>query len=116
MKNTLIVGLDKFPNGDAGALRLECFAKMLINAGYNVVVAGLGESTNFEYKNINDIKYISLRHPKTSFFNRVINILFFKQRLKKLVINKVDKFDYVILGWVNNKSVVNYFKKYAKKG
>ena len=115
MSNVLIVGFDKYPNGDAGAVRLECFAKMLINAGHNVVVAGLGESTNFEYKNDNSVSYISLRDCKTNLFSRLGNMFFFTKRLRKYVLNNKITFDYVILGWVNNKSVVNHLKKYAKR-
>lgn len=114
MKNVLILGYDKFPNGDAGAVRMESFAKILQNLNHNVVVAELGESTNFKYSENNGIKYISLRHYKTNVFNRACNIIFYIQRLKKYVLKHFEKFDYILLGWCDKK-IIDFAKRYAKK-
>ena len=68
MKNALILGYNKFPQGDAGAVRLESFAKILISLGYNVTIVGLGACTDFKYQKKDGLNYISLRHKSNSFF------------------------------------------------
>lgn len=40
--DTLIITYDKFPQGDAGSLRCECLAKMLLANGLSPLVIGMG--------------------------------------------------------------------------
>lgn len=42
----LICGLLKYPDGDGGAIRQEKLAKMMQKLGYDVLVIGMGKSTD----------------------------------------------------------------------
>ena len=46
MMKALLVTFDKYPNGDAGAIRVHMFAKILNEAGYETFVISMGKSTN----------------------------------------------------------------------
>ncbi|MFR3627893.1 MAG: glycosyltransferase [Lachnospiraceae bacterium] len=61
MMKALLVTFDKYPNGDAGAIRVHMFAKILNEAGYETFVISMGKSTNnriiVEDDGINHISY-----------------------------------------------------------
>ena len=44
----LLITFDKYPDIDAGALRIHMFGKMLLEAGYEVHVISMGPSTRFQ--------------------------------------------------------------------
>lgn len=109
-KNVVIVTKNKFPAGDAGSLRLEIFARMLLEHGFEVLVICLGKSTNFETLSYKGINYISLRHNKNTYFSKVLNHILFKKRLKCIM---KKKYDYILFTELSF-GCIKYFKKLNK--
>ncbi|MGE8204711.1 glycosyltransferase [Heyndrickxia sp. NPDC080065] len=87
MEKILIVSTGKYPNGNAGAIRQHSFAKLFERCGYSPYVIGLGESTDFAIKEYDGINYTSFRSKKNNIFNRILNLLLFKARLKRFLKN-----------------------------
>ena len=111
-KKALIVTNNKYPDGNAGAVRQHIFAKALTDIGYSVKVVGMGETTNFCFKEYDGISYISLRAVKTDFLHKILNQLFFGKRIKKLVKKECPTLILVVdIPFVALKTL----KKYAKK-
>ena len=83
----LIITSNKFPSGDAGAVRLKAFADILLALGYSPYVYCMGETTNFKEQIIDDIYYCSFRYPNSSLFWRIVGRLLYDKRLKKYIHN-----------------------------
>lgn len=81
----LIITVNKFPFGDAGAVRLMAFSKILLANGVTPFVISLGESTDFSEKVFDGVKHISLRYNKNNFIHRVSGRLLFVNNLKKVI-------------------------------
>ena len=111
--NILITGSNRYPRGDAGALREETFAKMLISMGHNVKISGLGECTDFKWKKFNGIIYISLRSSKDDLINRALNRLLYFPRLMRCVLS-TNHYDIVLItGGLNH--TFKRLKRYSCK-
>lgn len=109
-KNLLIVSTDKYPNGNAGAVRTHVLAKLFQKIGYEVTVVALGESTCFDYQYENNIRFISLRSRSKSLIAKIFNYLAYSYRLKKYVLRKLD-FDSVMITHVIPPSAFRYLLK-----
>ena len=113
MKKVLIITMNRFPQGDAGAIRQEIFAKLFCECGYAVDIIGMGESTKYSFKNFHEkIKYISMRCEKQTIFCRIVDRLLFAVRVKRIC-NKRDKYDIILVVSVPY-LLLQYVKKYAK--
>ena len=78
----LMITPNKFPEGDAGAVRDRCFAKIYQDIGYDVVHIGMGRDIKCgEYK---EVEFYSLYKHNASLITKVINTLSFKKRLKEI--------------------------------
>lgn len=87
----LIVTYNKFPNGDAGAVRQAAFAHMLQNKGHEVYVIGMGPSTQGESLVFEGISYTSFCEKRKSIIDRFLNSVQFKNKLHAhLIQNKYD--------------------------
>lgn len=109
--NLLILSNYKYPDGDAGSIRHHAFAKLFLSLGYEVTVAGAGESTNFRFLKYDGIHYTSFRHASGSVISRMMNIIGYKSRLKNLILNNKD-IHTVLLNDIPY-SALKYLKKYA---
>ena len=109
--NVLIVSSNRFPRGDAGALREENFAKLIASEGMDVEIVALGPSTNYQWKTYNDIRYISFRREKTDLFSRIIGRLCYYDNLRKLLNKK--KYDIFFISSGSNYTI-KQLKKYAQ--
>lgn len=69
-KNIVILTSNKYPDGDAGALRQHTMGKMFHSLGYNVMVYGMGESTSGEIKTLDGISYRSMRNNRRDVIGR----------------------------------------------
>lgn len=113
MEKVLIVSTGKYPNGNAGAIRQHAFAKLFELCGYSPFVIGLGESTGFEYKNYDGVSYTSFRAKNNNIFNRILNLLLFKKRLKKFMRNNTGFSKIMVVSIPQN--ALFYLKGYAKE-
>ena len=113
MKKVLLITTDKYPNGDAGAVRHYSFAKLYKELGYEVTVVGLGNCTNYQLVTSDGISYISLRSAQNTLTARVKNYVGFKSRLKRFLSNYGNcEYIHVVSIPVN---ALFFIKKYAKK-
>lgn len=113
MEKILIVSNKKYPNGDAGSVRQHTFAKLFQACGYNPLVIGLGTSTNFKNDKYEGINYISFRAEKNNKINRILNLLFYEIRLRKILKNDSEISKILVVSVVPN--VLFFLKRYAKK-
>ena len=81
----LLCSYFKYPQGDAGAIRHEKFAQMLLAMGHEVLVIGLGKPTHFKVKEEKGINYTSFRYDKDSFLGKAFSYFFFQRNLKKYI-------------------------------
>lgn len=85
MYNVIIVTMNKYPNGDAGSIRQQSFARIFQYLGYKVLVVSLGKSTDFKFRTYEGIDYISLRERKNTIITKIKNIVLFNSRLNKII-------------------------------
>lgn len=111
-----MVSFNKFPNGDAGALREYSFAKLLQSLGHKVCVLGMGHAQFGVKKTYQEIEYISLRKAKKNLITKFKNYFGYSSRLKKQLkeLYSYNKLDII---WVVDIPVnaLLMVKKYAKR-
>ena len=110
----LIVTTNKFPQGDAGAVREESFAKLFCLLGHEVCVVGLGESTSFNSVNYKGFSYYSLKSKGRNLISRLLNLLLFTSRLRHFVLRKEEQFDVVFVSEISIRTI-KWLKEQAKK-
>ncbi len=114
MKKAVIISMDKLPNGNAGAVRQQTLAKILSILGYETVIVGLGESTEYKLMNCDFFSYVSLRSSNASFFGKIGNIVFFRRRLEKFLVNNASSASVYIINDIPI-NAIQYIKKISKK-
>lgn len=112
-KNLIIVTSDGYPNGDAGAVRQHCLAKLFMSAGYHVFVMGYGAYTGDTVHEYDGVSYISLRSNSAGTFTRAIRRFTFGSSVLK-IIQKLPRPD-VILVVDMMPDGFHKIRKYAKK-
>lgn len=80
-----IITTDKYPEGDAGAIRAHSFAKIFQGLGYQPIVIGLGISTSFNKMKYDGIEYYSLRYSSNNILGKCASRLFFKKNAIKIL-------------------------------
>lgn len=79
----LLITFDKYPDIDAGAVRIHMFGKMLLEAGYEVHVISMGPSTRFqEIVESDGIRHTSYRGRSQKPIMKVMYYLTFANRLR----------------------------------
>ncbi len=73
MSRAVIITENKYPLGDAGAIRQHAMAKILQELGYDVTIVGYGSYTGKRLNEYEGIKYISLRAKSE---NKLIRLLY----------------------------------------
>lgn len=110
-----ILSTDKYPEGDAGAVRQHTFACLLRDIGYTPVVIGLGITTDFAMKEYDGIKYYSFRYSKNDTINKAKSHLLFKYNLKK-VLKQYNPMNVKGILYVSGReNTIDFLKKYSKK-
>ncbi len=111
----LFVTGDRYPNGDAGAVRTHIFAGMLRDAGYEPVVIGYGPSTGFGLAEYDGISYYSLNYPRQDKVYRLLGRLRFQKHFARIL----KKLDPSMLGGIlyvsGGKRVLDFLKKTARQ-
>ena len=117
MKNDifLIITANKYPKGDAGAIRQHAFAKILNELGYKVIIVGMGVSTRFKKSVFNGIDYYSLRYSKSNVIMRAFGRMLFAFHLRKILKGISDKKVAGILIVSGNRSTFKLVEAFAKK-
>lgn len=110
--NALILSYNRFPNGDAGAIRQELFAKMLNSLGYNTLIIAMGKSTRYEQRQYKGINYISLRSEKVNMVARLCNYFGYAKKLKRKL-EKIEHQDIILIVDLpmNAVKVINHYVK-----
>ena len=117
VKKALLVTFDKYPDMDAGAVRVHMLAKILIEAGYNVIVISMGETTNFLPKVEKDgIQHISFRGKSGKTIFKVLYYLLFPIRLLKILSKmRVDVIVHTQLNYTCLQIMRMYTKRHGNK-
>ncbi len=115
MKHLLVISYDKFPNGNAGAVREHALAKIFMNLGYQVTVIGNGDPTDLQLREYDGIRYISFRRSPNTLFNRARNWLEFGKNLKNFLRKHSGEFTDFLFVNTYFLSVLDYIVRYAKK-
>lgn len=113
----LIISYYNFPDGDAGSLRHETFAKLFRTLEYEPIIIAMGkrkEDKEFEIKEFNTIKYTTLRIKKSGIVDKLKNYFGFKRRLKKFLKNNQLNIKAILLTDLPINAYL-YIKKYAIK-
>ena len=118
MKKTfIIISSDKYPEGDAGAVREHAFALILKELGYTPIVIGMGPSTNFKSSEYDGIQYFSLRYKKQDYFHRALGFLRFTSNLKRILKSfnphDINGIMYVSSPISSIKHITNFAKKHS---
>lgn len=111
----LIVSYGKYPNGNAGAVRQHAFAKLYQQCGFDVVVIGMGDSTDFALQEYDGVKYISFRKAPNTTLNKVFNWLLYGKRLKKFIRTCGIEFTDILVIKTYFSSVLRWIKRYSRK-
>lgn len=85
MKRVVIVTANRYPCGDAGALRQHATAKIFKELGYSVVIAGYGEFTGKKMLVYDGIEYTSFRPNTQNKFVRLIYKALYGKRVLKFI-------------------------------
>lgn len=114
-ENFIIVTANRYPNGDAGAIRQHAFAKIFQEIGYCPVVIGLGETTRFKCKTYDGVSYYSLRYENGGIVFRILGRMLFLHNLKR-ILSKVPKETIKgILVVSGGESVFKYIEKLSQQ-
>lgn len=81
----VICGLLKYPAGDAGSVRQEKLAQLLMHMNHEVLVAGLGPANNGAVATCNGISYVSFREPSAGLPGKVKTHVLYWHKLKRLL-------------------------------
>lgn len=112
--NILIVTYYRYPNGDAGAIRQNAFAKLYQSMGHNVFVIGMGNSDYLIPKKIDQIDYISFRNKGKGLISKFKNILGYKKNLINFLNRTEIKFDAIQIVNIPINAFL-WIRNYAKK-
>lgn len=109
----LLVTFDKYPNLDAGAVRIHMFAKILQEAGYETFVISMGKSTHNRMILENDgINHISYRGDSSNTIAKAMYYLEYPIRLYKYLMKaNVD----LIIHTQIDESSLRIIQEYGKR-
>ena len=114
MKRALFITTDKYPNGDAGAVRVHALAKILQLIGYEVTVVGLGPTTNFQFQKEDGVAYISFRSSSNTIVSKIKDRLQLKKRLEDILMSEHSPWDLIAVSLVS-RNIMNMLKSVVKK-
>ncbi len=81
----LIITANKYPEGDAGAVRQHSFAKIFQTLGFKPIVIGIGSSTGFKKSTYDGVVFYSVRYAFKNVFFRFLGRLLFAYHVKKII-------------------------------
>lgn len=114
-RRLLIISYGKYPDGNAGAVRQHAFAKLYQACGYDIVVIGMGDSTEFSIKEYDGIKYISFRKNPNHTFNKILNWFLYGRRLRKFIKTCDMEFTDILVIKTYFSFVLAWIKRFSKR-
>ena len=81
----LLCGLLKYPAGDAGSVRQEKLAQLLMRLDHKVMVIGLGAANGGKMETCNGVVYTSFRSDKPGMVGKVQSHLRYWKKLKQMI-------------------------------
>lgn len=97
MKQAVIITENKYPLGDAGAIRQHATAKILQELGFCVTVVGYGKYTGNALSEYEGVNYISLRAKSENKFARLFYRLLFSFRAISYVKKHIENPSVILL-------------------
>ena len=97
MNQAVIITENKYPLGDAGAIRQHAMAKILKALGYDVTVVGYGSYTGKKLNEYEGIKYISLKAKSENKFIRIIYRFLFGFRAVRYIKKQIKNPSVIML-------------------
>ena len=97
MNQAVIITENKYPLGDAGAIRQHAMAKILKALGYDVTVVGYGSYTCKKLNEYEGIKYISLKAKSENKFIRIIYRFLFGFRAVRYIKKQIKNPSVIML-------------------
>lgn len=107
--NVLMITTGKYPSGDAGAIRIGIFIKMLLESNHKItVISRTAENVSFE-----NVKVFATRNSSENIIVKLYQYLLFSRKAKQLA-KRNAPFDAV---YIYNApiSLFCFFKRYCKK-
>lgn len=114
MEKALLITWDRYPNGDAGAVRTHVFAKMLQSINYETTVVGMGDTTHFAFKEYDGVSYISFRLATSDIISKIKGRLQYHNNLKRKLFKERDLWDVIIISAIPNLTL-KFLKKHVKE-
>ena len=97
MSKAVIITENKYPLGDAGAIRQHSMAKIYKSLGYDVMVVGYGQHTGGAVKEYDGIRYTSLKARSNNKIIRLLYRLSFGFRAISYVKRHIKKPDLILV-------------------
>lgn len=88
-KHILFVSLNRFPDGDAGAIREIELSKAFSKDTYEVSFITMGNQDIMKWNSYQDYSHISLDEPSSGFIRKVYKKLTYKKKLKKILMEYI---------------------------
>ncbi len=111
-KKIVIITTGWFPEGDAGAIRLQLMGRTLSEVGYKITVLCRGKLNDKGY--YNSIEYYSFRNKQCNLFSNLFDYLEFPSKVKKYLHNNIDEL-YAVYIYNAHDSLFSYCKKLCSK-
>lgn len=102
----------KYPEGDAGSVRVHALAKLMELCGKKPVVIGKGHIGSKEKSNYDGIDFYSFKYNKDNFLGKVADRLSYTSRVKCFLKKFGQEFSHIVIVDIPF-SAIQYTKKYA---
>lgn len=111
-KTILIVSGCKYPEGDAGSVRIHALAKLFEKCGYKTVVIGKGAVSSGEVQFYDGIEFYSFRQSKQNILGKLKDTFSFPDKLRAHLKMHGIEYSHILIVDVPFKAI-RYAKKYA---
>ena len=102
----------KYPEGDAGSVRVHALAKLMELCGKKTVVIGKGHIISKEKSTYDGIDFYSFKYHKDTFFGKIADRISYTGRAKRFLKKFGQEFSHIVIVDIPF-SAIRYTKKYA---
>lgn len=111
-KTILIVSGCKYPEGDAGSVRIHALAKLFDSCGYKTVVIGKGAVSSGEVQFYDGIEYYSFRQSKQNVVGKIKDTFGFSDKLREHLKIRGKEYSHILIVDIPF-NAIRYAKNYA---